>query len=298
VTALTHRKKPVYCATLVGRPPMEDCYLAKATERLFLPLLQKVFPEIKDYWLPWEGVFHNIVVVSINKEYPGHAHKIMHGLWGQGQMSFCKAIVVVDSDVDLANPAQITDRLLQNLDVQSDLIFTKGILDVLDHSSPTPNFGSKIGIDLTARFPGEPKRIQSDYKSSASDISSKKILGRIKEKLDGVISARCFSLSQKNKNAFQRNLILFLGVENELKKQDDFYSKKIHKITESEPFNIIILYDAKIDLSDNSLLLWKMFNNVDPERDLFIKKGRVVINACRKYTGGRHPREWPDELSF
>ena len=298
VTALTHRKKPVYCATLVGRPPMEDCYLAKATERLFLPLLQRVFPEIKDYWLPWEGVFHNIAVVSINKEYPGHAHKIMHGLWGQGQMSFCKAIVVVDRDVDLARPEQIIERLLQNLDVQTDLIFTKGILDVLDHSSPTPNFGSKIGIDLTARFPGEPGRTEPAYESSVSDISFEEIPGWIKEKLDGVISARYFSFSQKNKNFVQRNFILFLCVENELKKQGDFYAKQIHKITEIDTFNIIILYDAKIDLSDNSLLLWKMFNNVDPERDIFIEKGRVVINACRKYTGDQHPREWPDELCF
>ena len=117
VTAITHRKSPVYCATLVGRPPMEDCYLAKATERLFLPLLQTVFPEITDYWLPWEGVFHNIVIVSIKKEYPRHAQKVISGLWGQGQMSFCKAIIVVDETVDPKDPDQVMQRLVDNFDL-------------------------------------------------------------------------------------------------------------------------------------------------------------------------------------
>ncbi len=158
VTAITHRKSPVYCTTLVGPPPMEDCYLAKATERLFLPMLQSVMPEILDYWFPWEGVFHNIVVVSIDKEFPGHAQKIMSGLWGQGQMSFCKTIVVVDKTVNPQDPDAVMARLLSTLDVSSDITLTRGILDVLDHSSPSPNFGAKLGIDLTDRFPGEPER--------------------------------------------------------------------------------------------------------------------------------------------
>ena len=100
LTAITRKKNPVYCATLVGPPPMEDCYMAKATERIFLPLLKAVMPEIRDYFLPWEGVFHNAAIVSINKEYPAHAQKLASGLWGQGQMSFCKSIVVIDADKD------------------------------------------------------------------------------------------------------------------------------------------------------------------------------------------------------
>jgi 4-hydroxy-3-polyprenylbenzoate decarboxylase len=120
ITAITHRKKPIYCTTLVGPPPMEDCYLAKATERLCLPLLQTVMPEVIDYWLPWEGVFHNIVIVSIDKEYPGHAQKIMSGLWGQGQMSFCKMIAVVDRDVRPKDTHTLIDLLLNQLDIFTD----------------------------------------------------------------------------------------------------------------------------------------------------------------------------------
>ncbi|MEW5721913.1 MAG: menaquinone biosynthesis decarboxylase, partial [Thermodesulfobacteriota bacterium] len=110
LTALTHRRRPVYCATLVGRPPMEDCYLGLATERLFRPLIQAAFPEIVDYRLPWAGVFHNLVLVSIDKRYPGQAQKVMHGLWGQGQMSLAKSIVVVDGDVDLGTPGRVMEK--------------------------------------------------------------------------------------------------------------------------------------------------------------------------------------------
>jgi len=298
VTAVTHRKSPVYCATLVGRPPMEDCYLAKATERLFLPLLQMVFPEIMDYWLPWEGVFHNIVVVSIDKEYPGHAQKVMHGLWGQGQMSFCKAIVVVDRDIDLKDLNLVIGIFIENFDIQSDLTMTKGILDVLDHSSPTPIFGNKIGIDLTARFPGEPRRIPVDHSPEASNDTPEKILDRIKKKLDGVVNTRRFSFPQMNVKTPRRNSILFLSVEKEPERPGRLYANKLLEMTDIEPFNIIILYDAKIDLADNSLLLWKMFNNVDPGRDLFMRDNRFVIDACKKYKRDGHPREWPDELSF
>ena len=298
VTALTHRKSPVYCATLVGRPPMEDCYLAKVTERLFLPLLQMVLPEIKDYWLPWEGVFHNIVVVSIDKEYPGHAQKIMHGLWGQGQMSFCKAIVVVDRDVNLKDPNQVIGKLIENFDIQSDLTMTKGILDVLDHSSPTPIFGNKIGIDLTARFPGEPRRISAEHFPIAPADKSEVLLDLIKKQIDGIVKARYFSSPELDLKAPRRNRIVFLCLEKGAKRPGRVWAKELLDMADLEPFNIIILYDAKIHLSDNSLLLWKMFNNVDPGRDLFIRDSRLVIDACIKYEGDGHPREWPDELLF
>ena len=186
VTAVTHRKDPVYNATLVGRPPMEDCYLAKATERLFLPMLQTVFPEIKDYWFPWEGVFHNIVVVALEKEYPGHAQKIMSGLWGQGQMSFCKAIVVVDADIDPSDPAAVLRQLALRFDLSSDITVTKGVLDVLDHSSPVANFGNKIGLDLTARFPGEPPR--NRQLPSMAPPSDAYLAGVVKNKIPGAVA--------------------------------------------------------------------------------------------------------------
>src|SRR5512139_45592 len=297
VTALTHRKNPVYCATLVGRPPMEDCYLAKATERLFLPLLQTVFPEVRDYWLPWEGVFHNIVVVAVKKEYAGHAHKVMHGLWGQGQMSFCKAIVVVDGAVDLQKPDQVFNQVLEKLDVSSDLTFTRGILDVLDHSSPIPNYGNKVGIDLTSRMAGEPPRQSPDGPTTEVPLGSEELLTRIQLRCDGVVRAHRSpppSLSSRS----WRNRILFLGVEKSGARTGRYFAERLLPAGELQGFSIILLYDRQVDLDDTSLLLWKMFNNVDPGRDLFIRGHRVVIDAGKKSPEEGHSREWPDELSF
>jgi 4-hydroxy-3-polyprenylbenzoate decarboxylase len=297
VTALTHRKKPIYCATLVGRPPMEDCYLAKATERLFLPLLQTVFPEVRDYWLPWEGVFHNIVVVAIQKEYAGHAQKVMHGLWGQGQMSFCKAIVVVDGAVDPQQPEQVLHQVLEKLDVSSDLILTRGILDVLDHSSPIPNYGTKIGIDLTSRMAGEPLRQLTEPPTTEPLSAPEELLGRIRLQCDGVVKARRFPPPSMTSRSW-RNQILFLGVEKAAARSGRYFAEHLSAERHLQGFSIILLYDRQVDLDDTSLLLWKLFNNVDPGRDLFIRGRQVVIDACKKGPDDGHPREWPDELAF
>ncbi len=297
VTAITHRKAPVYNATLVGRPPMEDCYLAQATERLFLPMLRTVMPEIRDYWFPWEGVFHNIAIVSIEKEFPGHAQKIMSGLWGQGQMSFCKTIVVVDKEVDPQNPRQVLRELAANLDVSADLTITRGILDVLDHSSPFPNFGAKIGVDLTARFPGEPPRgpgraLPPPSFGTPSDLS------RMVSDGASWISACKSPPLEPSEDAPRSNRVLFLSVEKAARRGGKDMAHAILEREDLAPFNIFILFDGDIDLADASRLLWKLFNNVDPGRDLIIRDGRVVIDACVKGPMDGHEREWPGELVF
>ncbi len=155
LTALTHRREPVYSTTIVGQPPMEDTYLAKATERLFLPLLRLGLPELVDMDLPKEGAFHNCALVSMRKRYPMHARKVMHALWGAGQMQFCKCIVVVDDDVDVHDYAQVAWRVFNNVDWKRDVIVTEGPLDALDHSSPQPFWGGKAGIDATRKGPEE-----------------------------------------------------------------------------------------------------------------------------------------------
>jgi 4-hydroxy-3-polyprenylbenzoate decarboxylase len=155
VTAITHRRNAVYPATLVGPPPMEDKYLGLATERLFLPLVKMILPEVIDYHLPADGAFHNLALVRIKKRYPGHAHKVMHALWGLGQMMFTKCIVVLDEDVDVQNPGEVVWRTLANLDPERDITFVKGPVDVLDHASPFPAFGSKMGVDGTRKWPEE-----------------------------------------------------------------------------------------------------------------------------------------------
>jgi len=155
ITAVTHRKHPIYPATIVGKPPMEDCWIAKATERIFLPIIRMQLPEIVDINLPIEGVFHNLAIVSIRKRFPGHAQKVMHALWGLGQMMFTKVIVVVDEDVDAQNMHDVLWRLGNNIDPKRDVTFAEGPVDVLNHASPAPNFGSKMGIDATKKLPEE-----------------------------------------------------------------------------------------------------------------------------------------------
>jgi 4-hydroxy-3-polyprenylbenzoate decarboxylase len=152
---ITRRKKPVYPATVVGIPPKEDCWMAKATERLFLPLLKELCPEITDLSMPLEGVFHNCVIVSIKKRYPGQARKVMNFLWGMGQMMYVKCIIVVDAEVDPKNSPEVAWRAFNNVDGRRDLVLSDGPLDALDHSSPLPRYGTRIGIDATAKGPDE-----------------------------------------------------------------------------------------------------------------------------------------------
>ncbi len=155
LTALTHRRDPIYSTTIVGQAPMEDTYLGKATEKLFLPLMQMTLPELVDMDLPKEGGFHNCALVSVRKRYPMHARKVMHALWGAGQMQFCKCIVVLDEGVNVHDYAQVAWRVFNNVDWKRDVVVTEGPLDALDHSSPNPHWGAKLGIDATKKGPDE-----------------------------------------------------------------------------------------------------------------------------------------------
>ena len=151
LTCMTHRKDPVYVTTVVGRPLMEDCYMGKAIERIFLPMIQKQFPEITDIHLPLEGAFHNCVIVAIRKSYPEQGKKIIHALWGLGQMMFSKVIIVLDHDVNIQDVREVAWRALNNLDPKRDIVFGEGPLDELDHAAPQDLAGSKIGIDATRK---------------------------------------------------------------------------------------------------------------------------------------------------
>jgi 4-hydroxy-3-polyprenylbenzoate decarboxylase len=155
VSAITRRDDAVYPATIVGRPPMEDYYLGHATERIFLPLLQLTLPEVVDYHMPAEGIFHNLIFVSIRKQFPGHAFKVMNGLWGQGLMSLAKLIIVLDDWVDVRNPQEAWWVALNHIDPERDVRFSMGPVDVLDHASRAFTYGSKMGIDATRKWPEE-----------------------------------------------------------------------------------------------------------------------------------------------
>ncbi|ABK15988.1 3-octaprenyl-4hydroxybenzoate decarboxylase [Syntrophobacter fumaroxidans MPOB] len=287
VTALTHRRNPVYFATVVGRPPMEDCFLAKATERIFLPLLNAVFPEIGDYWMPWEGVFHNITVLSIRKEYPGHARRMMSAIWGQGQMSFCKAAVLADPSVDLGHPRRVLEHILNNIDIESDITLSEGILDVLDHSAPEPLFGSKIGIDATRRLPGEKERPAARPVGALPD--AERIASALRDVSEFLVAFHVPDLEVRNR------LLCVNFLKNGSVPAQSFAQQLLdHPVL--QPFAIFLLYDATIDLRDGSLILWKLFNNVDPRRDTVRSGGRIVVDATKKGPEDGHHRPWPDDI--
>jgi 4-hydroxy-3-polyprenylbenzoate decarboxylase len=155
LTCITHRRNPIYATTIVGKPPMEDAWMGKAVERIFLPLMRLTLPEIVDVNLPVEGIFHNLMIVSIRKSYPGHARKVMHGIWALGQAMFTKCIVVVDEDVNVQDLREVTLKAFNHIDPERDIQFTLGPVDSLDHASRLPNFGSKMGVDATRKWPTE-----------------------------------------------------------------------------------------------------------------------------------------------
>jgi 4-hydroxy-3-polyprenylbenzoate decarboxylase len=172
-TCVTHRKNPIYATTIVGKPPMEDGWMGKAVERIFLPLMRVTIPELVDINLPVEGIFHNLMIVSIRKSYPGQARKVMNAIWSLGQAMFTKVIVVVDEDVNVQDLGEVTLKALNHIDPERDIQFTLGPVDSLDHSSRLPNFGSKMGIDATRKWPAEgftrpwPDEILMDEKTKA-----------------------------------------------------------------------------------------------------------------------------------
>ena len=184
VTCITHRKDPIYATTIVGKPPMEDAYMGKAVERIFLPLMKLTIPELIDINLPIEGIFHNLMIVSIRKSYPGQARKVMNAIWSLGQAMFTKCIIVVDEDVDVQNLADVTLKVLNHIDPERDIQFTLGPIDSLDHASRLPNYGSKMGIDATRKWPTEgftrpwPDEILMDEKTKALVDSKWKALAK------------------------------------------------------------------------------------------------------------------------
>ncbi len=184
VQCITHRKDPIYATTIVGKPPMEDAYMGKAVERVFLPLMRLTIPELIDINLPIEGVFHNLMIVSIRKSYPGQARKVMNAIWSLGQAMFTKVIIVVDEDVDVQDLADVTLKVLNHIDPKRDIQFTLGPIDSLDHASRLANFGSKMGIDATRKWPTEgftrpwPDEIVMDAKTKALVDSKWKALAK------------------------------------------------------------------------------------------------------------------------
>ena len=285
VTAITRKRQPLYCATLVGPPPMEDCYMAKATERIFLPMLKSVFPEIEDYFLPWEGVFHNIVIVSIDKEYPAQAQKLMSGLWGQGQMSFCKAIVVVDKNVRPSDLQKIGELFATSFDPERDITYSYGVLDVLDHSAPQPFAGSKIGIDLTAPIAGESPR-KGQKLATPTQVQLSEMEAWILENVEAVEAVEL----HRHFGA--------VSIDKGQRKGRDILLQIANCPGIKSCMRAVAIFDTDVDIAQTPKIMWKIFNNTDPKRDILIDEQTLFIDACRKNSADGYTRPWPEELRF
>ncbi|MFN8239825.1 MAG: menaquinone biosynthesis decarboxylase [Bacteroidales bacterium] len=287
VTCITHARDAVYPATIVGIPPMEDEFLAMATEKIFLPLIRlALLPEVVDLHMPSAGVAHNLAIVKINKKYPGQALKVISSLTGAGQMMFTKYLVVVSGDIDIRDYKRVIAEVIRNAVFPGDLVFTRGPLDVLDHSSDTFAFGGKMGIDATKKVPGEGNQIPSE----GHDTDRTKAINFLSSfDSESYITGCSFPDEQLP--------IVFMNVK---KGSGVSVLRKLGKEATNESLGnavkIIILADSNVSLGDSYMVAWQLFGNSDPIRDHVIADGSIlVIDATMKaFREGGFPRRWPN----
>lgn len=272
VTAVTMRKHPVYPATIVGRPPMEDAYLIEASERLFLPAAQLILPEIVDYHMPPAGVAHNLVVVSIKKSYPGQAYKVAHGLLGLGQMMFAKVVIVVDEDVKVTDMDAVWEAVA-GVNPLSQILKTRGPIDVLDHSSRTWSYGGKLIIDATTQHPEE----------RAAPTLNKPEMPRVSlEALSGVQSSAIGGG--------------YMAVS--LHKTWAHQGRAVGSALAGASVRHLLICDEETDVNDKADVWWTILNNIDPERDCWQVGNTFVWDGSRKIPAEGFTRPWPPKISM
>ena len=293
ITAITHRKNAIYSATIVGIPPQEDAWIGKATERIFLvPIKMTMVPEIIDMVLPVEGVFHNLVVVKIKKEYPGQASKVMHSMWGAGQMMFTKMMVVVDGDVNIHNSEEVAKYVSENFDPAHDLFFTQGPVDVLDHSCSVMAFGGKIGIDGTKKTSEELEGRNTDNKNNNVDLKKEEIYSQFSE------------IKNINDKLLQNNIsMIFISIEKNRKNHIKEVSKQLLQRNDFANVKIVIFLEHTFDIQNTADAVWRFANNVDPKRDHQIIEdengnAHLVLDGTRKTKElDDFKRDWPNILA-
>lgn len=292
VTCITHRKDAIYPATIVGIPPMEDAYIGLATERIFLtPIRMSMIPELKDMTLPVAGVAHNFTVVKIEKSYPGQAIKVMNSLWGAGQMMFNKVLIVTDSDVNIHEPAELVKAFVKNFDPGYSMHFSKGPLDVLDHSSQKFAFGSKLGIDLTEPFTEE----ISDEKGKDMPVEEIDL-----EKLNSIPE---ISGTNYLRPGFSLPVLLL-----SVKKDENFRKQKlISQLLEIDglaKFKVLLFCNEGADLNDLFTIMWLLGGNLEPDRDVSVfntKDGVPVVFVDATFKTSEHDnfkRDWPNVVTM
>jgi len=288
VRAITHRKDAVYHTTLVGKPPQEDLYLGRATERIFLPLMRTQLPEIADMHMPAEGVFHNLLIISLKKRYPMQARRLMSALWGLGQMSFVKTIVVVDETVDVQDVRAVASRVLSGISLKRDLFFSEGVLDVLNHASDHALHGSKLGVDATTKIEGEPGHGEP-LRSASQDVPE---AGRVAAHFSQLTGCRYIEVDASS------TPVLFVALDKTRPHQGREFLEAFFAAPEFDSIAICIVIDQPVDLDDTSLLMWKFLNNLDPRRDILLHGERLGIDVSRKMPEEGYTQNWPEEIEM
>ena len=293
ITCITHKKNAIYPATIVGIPPQEDAWIGKATERIFLvPIKMTMVPEIVDMVLPVEGVFHNLVIVKINKEYPGQASKVMHSLWGAGQMMFTKIMIVVDGNVNIHDSKEVANYVSNNFDPANDIYFTQGPVDVLDHSCSVMAYGGKIGIDATSKTVEEQSGRNPEILNNRLAVDKEKIKKEFPEIVD------------INSNLLSEDISIVLISIN--KNRTNHIREITDTLFQKEEFKyvkVILFVEGSVDVNEIADSVWRFTNNIDPKRDHYIftdnnKISHIAFDGTRKTKElDGFQRDWPNVLA-
>lgn len=278
VTCITTKKEPVYQATVVGKPPLEDKYMGWATERIFLPLLKTTAPDLIDYVMPENGVFHNLILAKMKTLYPGHAKQFMHAFWGVGQMSFVKHAIFVDEEApDLNNFEEISDYILDRVSVENILI-SEGVCDALDHASPNACYGGKLGVDCT---------IDNVTFSEKNLLEDGKLYAKITTLVNDVVAIKQYKMHTKTP-------VTLLAVDKTRPIKEIYETLKPLK----EHMKLLVFVDEKINSLDNLyMLIWRIVNNIDAKRDIFLEKEFIGVDATNKSQIDGYTREWPEDTN-
>lgn len=285
VTAITHRRDPIYFTTVVGIPPMEDLWLGWATERIMLPLLNTQFPEVASMHLPAEGVFHNLCLMGMTKEFPMQARRLLSGLWGMGQMSFTKTIAIVDPEVEVRDPRSAAVAILNNIRIPEDIVLSQGVLDALDRASPKRGWGGKFGIDATTPISGEdgfgasPKPVQPPP-------SEEELFDSLSQRFPSLI--KCIIPVPEAKLTVA--LLIF-----DKKRPGEGLDLALAAI-EAPGVDIAAATEGTKDES-LSLLVWRILSSFDPDGDIKVKGGKIAIDATAKSSEEGYDRLWPEEVA-
>ena len=276
VTKITHKKNPIFSATVVGKPPLEDKFMGYATERIFLPLLQTSVPDLIDYKMPENGVFHNLILAKFNSLYPAHAQQLMHAFWGVGQMSFVKHAIFVPSDApNLGDYKNLAKFVLDRFSPKSCLI-TSGICDQLDHASPNSCYGGKLGIDASIDNATQAPNILSDAE----------LLSKFQKIDPNILEVYQYFTQTKNP-------ICMVKIDKKSNLKPLFSSI----LALREHFKIVIFTDSDARLDNPYMMTWRITNSIDAGRDIFIDNEQIIIDATRKNIYDSYTKEWPKETN-